>query len=64
MCDTTYPPFAHGHFYVAMTRCREFKNIGLFCNEDQLIKNNNNEIIAVNLPNIMHKEVLQEYNIL
>ena len=46
-----------------MTRCREFKNIGLFCNEDQLIKNND-EIIAVNLPNIMHKEVLQEYNIL
>ena len=35
----------------------------LFCNEDQLIKNNNNEIIAVNLPNIMHKEVLQEYNV-
>jgi len=47
-----------------MTRCREFKNIGLFCNEDQLIKNNNNKIISVNLPNIMHKEVLQEYNIL
>jgi len=61
--DTTYPPFAHGHFYVAMTRCREFKNIGLFCNDDQLIKNND-EIISVNLPNIMHKEVLQEYNIL
>ena len=44
--------------------CREFKNIGLFCNEEQLMKDNNNEIIAVNLPNIMHKEVLQEYNIL
>ena len=36
----------------------------LFCNEEQLMKDNNNEIIAVNLPNIMHKEVLQEYNIL
>ena len=62
--DTTYPPFAHGHFYVAMTRCREFNNIGLFSNEEQLIRNDNDEIIGVNLPNIMHKEVLQEYNIL
>ena len=32
LLDTTYPPFADGHFYVAMTRCREFKNIGLFFN--------------------------------
>ena len=62
--DTSYPPFAHGHFYVAMTRCRKFNNIGLFSNEEQLIRNDNDEIIGVNLPNIMHKEVLQEYNIL
>ena len=60
--DTTYPPFSHGHFYVAMTRCRDYRNIALFCNDDQIIKDDNFNIIGVNLPNIMHKEILQEFN--
>ena len=60
--DTTYPPFSHGHFYVAMTRCRDYRNIALFCNDDQIIKDDNLNIIGANLPNIMHKEILQEFN--
>ena len=53
----TYPPFSHGHFYVAMTRCRDYRNIALFCNDDQNIKDDNINIIGANLPNIMHKEI-------
>ena len=60
--DTTYPPFSHGHFYVAITRCRDYRNIALFCTDDQIIKDDNSNIICANLPNIMHKEILQEYN--
>ena len=60
--DTTYPPFSHGHFYVAITRCRDYRNIALFCTDDQIIKDDNLDIICANLPNIMHKEILQEYN--
>ena len=45
-----------------MTRCRDYRNIALFCNDDQIIKDDNFNIIGVNLPNIMHKEILQEFN--
>ena len=45
-----------------MTRCRDYRNIALFCNDDQIIKDDNLNIVGVNLPNIMHKEILQEFN--
>jgi hypothetical protein len=34
--DITKPPFAHGHFYVTMSRVRDCHKIRLFLNKDQL----------------------------
>jgi ATP-dependent DNA helicase PIF1 len=36
LLDITTPPFAHGHFYVTMSRVRDCHKIRLFLNRDQL----------------------------
>jgi len=36
LLDITTPPFAHGHFYVTMSRVRDCHKIRLFLNKDQL----------------------------
>jgi ATP-dependent DNA helicase PIF1 len=36
LLDTTYPPFCHGHLYVAMSRVTNYANIRLFCNAADL----------------------------
>ena len=60
--DVTYPPFAHGHLYVALTRCRFYKRIAFYGLESQIERDEQNEINCINVQNIMHKEVLQEFN--
>ena len=34
MLDLRTPPFAHGHFYVALSRVRKFSDIAIFTNDD------------------------------
>jgi len=60
--DVTYPPFAHGHLYVALTRCRFYKRIAFYGLESQVHRDEHNEIDYINIQSIMHKEVLQEFN--
>jgi ATP-dependent exoDNAse (exonuclease V) alpha subunit len=36
LLDITKPPFAHGHLYVALSRIQFYRDIKLFCSEEQL----------------------------
>ena len=54
LLDTTSPAFAHGHLYVALSRVTYYKNIALFCAENQVYDDG----LPI-LNNVVYPELLQ-----
>jgi hypothetical protein len=62
--DTVHPPFAHGHTYVALGRCRQYTGIMVYASEKQVVRDaDTRDIVAVDVVNVVHKEVLEKCNV-
>jgi hypothetical protein len=60
LLDATGEPFSHGHLYVAMSRIRDFRNIRIFLNPEQLHDNPYDTIkLMPVIKNIVYPKILE-----